>query len=132
MKLYTAAIRCGTCDKILGRVRDVPEENSARVDAMLSASKHAFCEGHTRNSNIEPGAWVEQAERLGPAPTAIAEEPKTAPKMTPDGIALEDLAAAALDEGMPPMPQVIGKDENGAPVPMTVIGKNPPRADQLG
>lgn len=135
MKLYSGVVKCGTCGKNLGMVSNVPE--SARLEAMQSASSRAFCEGHSRNSNIEVPVWTEQGGRIhvtADAGEVIPEEPKTAPKMTPDGIDLADLAAASLDDSMlpPPLPQVMGKDENGAPVPLTIIGKNAPRPDQLG
>lgn len=58
-----------------------------------------------------------------------------APKITADGIALSDLSEAAGEPiAMAPNGDlyVEGKDENGMAVPMLVIGKNPPRQDQLG
>lgn len=139
MKLYSGIAKCGTCGKELTKAVNVPE--SELFDAAQSASSRAFCPGHSKNANLD-FAWTEQAATLPtPAvaeratdapPPPVASEP---PKLTPDGIALEDLARASVDESIPPAAveqHVMGKDENGIAVPMMIVGRNPPRADQLG
>lgn len=138
MKLYSGIVKCGTCGKELGKVTNVPEDTEGRIAAMTDASRNAFCPGHSRNLNIEIPAWDLQdgpiAKVASEARDTVASPAPEAPKLI-DGIAEEDFARAALDESIPPPldgEHIMGKDENGMATPMVIIGRNPPRADQLG
>ena len=161
MKLYSGIVKCGTCGVALSRAVNVPEDRL--LDAAISASDRAFCAGHSKNSNLD-FEWITQEGQISPpAPASVPVEERTfrggminmpedapptpptpqqgeipaPPQVTPDGIAIADLAEAA---GVDPAAVIvtedavyIGKpDENGIPQPMRVVGKNPPRADQLG
>ncbi len=128
MRFFTGIVKCATCGVALSKAVNVPETET--LTAAIAASSRAFCEGHSKNSNLD-FEWVAQEGKLptppsAPEPEAPAVEEK---KFTADGIALEDLAEAA-GEPIAKVPEgVYIEGENG--VPLLVVGKNAPRADQI-
>ena len=157
MKFYSGIVKCGTCGVALSKAINVPEDQC--LNAAIAASDRAFCPGHSKNSNLDfewvaqpgvvdpppavpiadrefRGGMINMPEEIATAPMVVDVEVPAPPKVTADGIALEDLAEAA---GVAPEAVLITDDavyigasgENGIQ-PVRVIGKRAPRPDQLG
>lgn len=55
MRHYIAIVTCATCGKELLKSAPVPEAST--IEAAIAASTRAFCEGHSKNSNLN-FAWA--------------------------------------------------------------------------
>jgi hypothetical protein len=90
------------------------------------------------NPGFPPGTTVQTVETRGAISSGeIPAPPRVTPRVTPDGIALEDLAeAAGVDPGQIAITEdavyIGAKDENGVPQPVRVIGKSTATSGPVG
>lgn len=105
MRYYVAKVSCSTCGKALMKSAVIPEDRL--LDAAKAASSRAFCEGHSRNSNlnfdwqaVEAPMAKTEAPTAGDAPAVvIVEVAPPAPPATDDhGIPLSELHRLELEE----------------------------------
>src|SRR5271166_1996390 len=83
-----ATVRCRTCSKVLGYLRHVPTgDPEERLRAVERVSSQAFCEGHSKNLNLDIVDWSPDSapEEEEPLPLDVdPDETGHAPTLSPE------------------------------------------------